>query len=159
MQWNSSDVFGLIPGIGSSISNWYSATVNASLPSAYDWNVSLPSLTGTGWNVGTNIRGAIPLVDLGNMMLLIQGGSSASSAFGGHLGDMSTTMTTDPANITAISLKPDTLGQVLWSKTYQQAPDNNTRWLTSWDPTNGVFVFMDKERATAYLMEAYCGVQ
>jgi hypothetical protein len=149
-QWNSSKVFGLIPGIGSSISNWYSGTVNASLPTAYDWNISIPSLTGTGWIVGTNIRGAIPLVSLGNMMLLIQGGSASSSAFGAHFGDMSTTMTTDPANITAISLKPDTLGQVLWSKTYPQAPDNNTRWLTSWDPANGVFVFMDKESLFHY---------
>ena len=81
-------------------------------------------------------------------MLLIQGGSASSSAFGGHLGDMSTTMTTAPANITAISLKSGTLGQVLWSKTYPQAPGNNTRWLTSWDPANGVFVFMDKESIT-----------
>jgi outer membrane protein assembly factor BamB len=149
-QWNSSKVFGLIPGIGSSISNWYSGTANASLPSAYDWNVSIPSLTGTGWIVGTNIRGAIPLVSLGNIALLIQGGSASSSAFGGHLGDMSTTMTTDPTNITAISLKPQTLGNVLWTQSYPQASGNNTRWLTSWVPTKGVFVFMDKESLVHY---------
>ena len=145
MQWNSSKVFGLIPGTGSAVSNWYSGNINASLPTAYDWNISLPSLNGAGWIVGTNIRGAVPLIDLGNIMLLIQGGSASTSAFGGHVGDMSTAITTDPTNVTAISLKPDTMGQVLWSKTYPQAPGNNSRWLTSWDPDNGVFVFMDKE--------------
>lgn len=61
------------------------------------------------------------------------------------MSDSGATVTTDPANITAISLKPSTLGQVLWTQSYPQAPDNNTRFLSAWDPTNGVFIFTDKE--------------
>jgi hypothetical protein len=73
------------------------------------------------------------------MMLLIQG------FFGGHVGIFSPLVTPYPTNITAISLKPNTLGQVLWTQSYPQVPNNVTRYLTCWDPTNGVFIFEDKE--------------
>jgi hypothetical protein len=135
-EWNSSKVFGIYAGTGTSY--WYSGTENASLPSCYDWNVSV-NLGGTGWSVGTGGRGLFPLVSLGNLALMIQG------TFGGHVGDSGATVTTDPANITAISLNPSTLGQVLWKQSYPQAPGNNTRFLYAWDPTNGVFIFTDKE--------------
>jgi hypothetical protein len=138
MQWNSSDVFGMITGSALSPSGWYSGTENASLPSAYDWNVSLTLPSGT-WSIGTAAGGPIPLISLGNMLLLVQG------TFGGHVGDSGATATTDPANITAISLKPATLGQVLWTKSYEQAPGNNTRTIRGWDPSSGVFFFQDKE--------------
>jgi hypothetical protein len=137
-QWNSSDAFGMITGAGLSPTGWYSGTENASLPSAYDWNVSV-NLQGTGWSIGTAGRGLVPLVSLGNMVLMIQG------TFGGHISDSGATITSDPANITAISINPATLGQVLWTHSYPQAPGNNTRFLSAWDPTNGVFVFSDKE--------------
>jgi hypothetical protein len=140
-QWNSSDVFGNIFGlVATAPSGWYSGTENASLPSCYDWTVSV-NLGGspTGWSIGTCARGLIPLVSVGNMALMIQG------TFGGHVGDMGATTTTDPANITAISLKQQTLGQVLWTQSYPQAPGNNTRYLSAWDPTNGIFIFTDKE--------------
>jgi outer membrane protein assembly factor BamB len=143
MQWNSSNVIGAVSSLGAGV--WYSGTADASIPSAYDWNISLPSLKGTGWTIGTNTRGAIPLIDEGNMALLIQG------TFGGHVGDMSPTVVAfDPANITAISLKPNTLGNALWTQSYPQAPGNNTRWITGWDPSNGVFIFMDKESMVHY---------
>lgn len=172
-QWNSSDVFGMASGTG--VGGWYSGnlpgntpfnytslgTTNiywngtmwvnstvrtaqgyaATLGPAYDWNVSV-SLSGTGWSVGTAALGAIPLVSLGNMALLIQG------TFGGHPGDYTAVPSTDPANITAISLNPNTLGRVLWTKSYPQAPNNNTRFLSCWDPSTGVFVFDDKEDMT-----------
>jgi outer membrane protein assembly factor BamB len=136
MQWNSSNVFGGLSGLG--VANWYSGTANASLPSAYDWNISL-SLPQGRWSIGTGGRGAFPLISLNNMMLLTQG------TFGGHVSESGATVTTDPGNITAISLKPNTLGQVLWTKTYPPAPGNNTRFLVDWDPDNGVFIFTDKE--------------
>jgi hypothetical protein len=142
-QWNSSNVFGGNQGMMGA-GNWYTGTANASLPSAYDWNVSIPTLSGTGWVVGKANLNIIPLVDVGNIALLIQG------SFGGHPGDYGATMSSDPANITAVSLKPQSLGQVLWTKSYQQAPDNNTRFLTSWDPSNGVFIFTDKESMVHY---------
>jgi hypothetical protein len=142
MQWNSSRLIG--GGAGLSPANWYSGTVNASLPSAYDWNVSIPSLRGTGWTVGLASLGIIPLVNPGDKLLLVQG------TFGGHPGDYFATVTDNPANITAISLKPGSIGQVLWSKTYQPATGNNTRLITDWDPANGVFVFGDKESMLHY---------
>ena len=136
MQWNSSKVFGTVSGTG--VGTWYSGTVNASLPSAYDWNVSLTLPLGT-WSIGTGAGGPIPLISLDNMLLLTQG------TFGGHVGDSGATVTTNLGNITAISLNPNSRGQVLWTKSYEQAPGNNTRMIRGWDPNNGVFFFEDKE--------------
>ena len=87
-QWNSSRVFGGgDPALTTAPLNWYSGTVNASLPSAYDWNVSV-NLGGspTGWGIGTagGAGGIIPLVDPGNIALMIQG------TFGTHAGDVAT---------------------------------------------------------------------
>jgi hypothetical protein len=140
-QWNSSNVFGGNQGMMGA-GNWYSGTVNANTPSAYDWNISIPSLKGTGWNVGQASLSVLPLVSLDNMMLLTQG------SFGGHPGDYGATITTDPGNITAISLQSGSTGHVLWSQTYQPEPGNNTRLITEWDPDNGVFIFADKETMT-----------
>ena len=170
-QWNSSDVFGTITGANLSPTGWYSGNIPGNCPfnysslgtntnwngttwvnstvlnsqgfsspamPAYDWNVSV-NLAGTGWSIGTAGRGLVPLINTGNLLLCTQG------TFGGHVGDSGATITSDPANITAISLNPQTLGQVLWTQAYPQAPNNNTRFLSAWDPTNGVFVFSDKE--------------
>lgn len=151
-QWNSSRVFGGgDPNLTTAPLNWYSGTVNASLPSAYDWNVSV-NLGGspTGWGIGTagGAGGIIPLVDPGNMVLMIQG------TFGTHAGDVATITTSgginlvfDPANITAINLNPAkaAIGQTLWFKSYPQAPGNVTRTIAHWDPSTGVFIFEDKE--------------
>jgi hypothetical protein len=174
-QWNSSDVFG--GGSGLSPANWYSGNVPGNCPitpgpsgtntnwngttwvnstvrasqgytatstPAYDWNITLSTLTGAGWNVGIGSLGSIPLISVGNMMLLVQG------TFGGHPGDYYATVSADPANVTAISLKPGQIGQVLWTKTYQPAPGNNTRLITDWDPVNGVYVVCDKESMVHY---------
>jgi hypothetical protein len=91
-QWNSSRVFG--GGLTSTPINWYSGAPNASLPSAYDWNVSLNLPPGT-WSIGS--VGVGPLIDLGNMALLTQG------TFGSHPNDINTLASAAPANITAIS--------------------------------------------------------
>jgi FOG: WD40-like repeat len=140
-QWNSSNVFGTNTGT-SGTGTWYSGTANASAPSAYDWTVSIPSLTGSSWSIAAANNGLIPFVDEGNMLLLVQG------SFGWHA-DMSATITasqsTDPVNVTAVSLKPGSIGSVLWTKSYAQAPANVTRTLVGWDPSNGVFMTEDKE--------------
>jgi len=144
MEWNSSRVFG--GGTSTTPANWYSGTVNASLPSMFDWNVSV-SLTGTGWSIGTGALGAIPLVNLNDRLLVIQG------TFGGHPGDYTAATTTDPANITAIDIKTVATtgiptGNTLWAKSYPQADGNNTRNIGAWDPVTGVFIFEDKESIT-----------
>lgn len=140
-QWNSSNVFGGNQGMMGA-GNWYSGTVDANTPSAYDWNISIPSLKGTGWSVGQASLSVLPLVSPENMLLLTQG------SFGGHPGDYGATITTNPGNITAISLQSGSTGHVLWSQTYQPEPGNNTRLITEWDPDNGVFIFADKETMT-----------
>jgi outer membrane protein assembly factor BamB len=144
--WNGSawapEAAMVIPGFGTfySVPAPFAAVTNA----AYDWNVSLSTLQGTGWGIGMSGLGNIPMISLGNMMLLVQG------TFGGHPGDYGATVSTDPANITAISLKPGTIGTVLWTQTYQPAPGNVTRLIVAWDPSNGVFVFGDKETMVFY---------
>jgi len=172
-QWNSSDVFGGAAGTGAG--GWYSGNYPANAPfnysslgtntnwngtnwvnstvrtaqgyvavstPAYDWNISIPSLTGSSWVIGAANNGLIPFIDQGNMMLLTQG------TFGCHV-DMTATITasvtTDPVNVTAISLKPDTFGNVMWTKSYAQAPNNVTRTLVGWDTKMGVFITEDKE--------------
>jgi hypothetical protein len=136
MQWNSSNVFGKVSGTG--VGTWYSGTANASAPGSWDWNVSLSLPSGT-WTIGTACRGLVPLISLDNVLILTQG------TFGGHISDSGATVTSDPGNITAISLKPNEIGRVMWTQTYQPAPGNNTRFISAWDPTNGVFIFTDKE--------------
>jgi hypothetical protein len=138
LQWNSSRIFG--GGSGLAPANWYSGTANASLPSCYDWNISLTLGPGT-WSFLTDFLGVYPLVSLNNIMLLVQGG------FGGHPGDFSAVLTTAGANITALNLNASkgAVGQVLWTKYYPPAPGNNTRGIEGWDPNAGVFIFWDKE--------------
>ena len=126
--------------------NWYSGSANASVASAYDYrNIPVSTLKGTGWAIGTaSLSNAVPLVNPDDKLLLVQG------TFGGHPGDYGATVSTNPANVTAISLKASSYGQVLWSKTYDPAPGNNTRIICDWDPVNGVFVFIDKEDMVHY---------
>jgi hypothetical protein len=120
-EWNSSKVFGIYSGYGTAA--WYSGTQNASASTAYDWNQSVKLGTGT-WSISQ--------VDYDNIMLLTQGSFGSPGNWQG-------------ANVTAMSLKTGSIGQVLWTKNYPAAPGNMTRSLSSWDPKAGVFVFEDKE--------------
>ncbi|MEM2107987.1 MAG: PQQ-binding-like beta-propeller repeat protein, partial [Candidatus Bathyarchaeia archaeon] len=119
-QWNSSKMH----GTGLSPTNWYSGTWNASTSANYDWNISLTLGSGT-WSINR--------ASFNNIMLLTQGsfGSPREQGTG--------------VNVTAISLKPESRGRVLWIKNYPPAPNNMTRSITDWDPDNGVFVLWDKE--------------
>ncbi len=135
MQWNSSRVIGYASG--NAVGGWYSGNINASLPSRYDWNVSVALPNGaSGWRVDR--------ARLDDMMLLVQG------SFGGHPNAPFGTVTMDGANVTAVSLKPQSLGQVLWNKNFPPAPNNVTRSLANWDPERGIFIIADKETAVMY---------
>lgn len=121
-QWNFSKV----------VTVETSGTIDAGTPARYDWNKTLPLGPGT-WTINRHI---IP----GNLMLLTQG------SFGGPR---------DPQagmNISAISLKQDSIGQILWTKYFPVAPNNETRKIMAIDETAGTFVCQDKEslRLTAY---------
>ena len=134
-QWNSSKVVGYESGTG--VGGWYSGTINASLPSRYDWNVSisLPNAAST-WRVDR--------VDYNNMALLVQG------SFGGHPTASFGTVSFDGANVTAISLKPENRGTTLWTKNFPPAENNITRSLANWDPEKGIFIIADKETGAIY---------
>jgi hypothetical protein len=140
-QWNSSRVFGGASGVG--VSPWYSGTANASTNTGtnnrYDWTIPLPTLKGT-WSIGTAAWNAVPLIAYNDKMILLQG-----AGFGGHPGDYNVQVNPAPENVTCISLKPESRGQILWSATYQNAPGNNSRVITDWDPVNNIFIFEDKE--------------
>jgi outer membrane protein assembly factor BamB len=134
-QWNSSKTVGYESGTG--VSGWYSGTINASLPSRYDWNVSisLPNSAST-WRVDR--------ADYNNMLLLVQG------SFGGHPTASFGTVSSDGANVTAISLKPEARGTTLWTKRFPPAENNITRSLANWDPERGIFIMADKETGAIY---------
>jgi outer membrane protein assembly factor BamB len=121
-QWNSSKVINADSG-------WYSGTVNASLASRYDWNASVPALNqgGGAWNI---YRDAY----YNDMILCIQG------SFG-------TGPRTNPTgiNVTAISINQADHGRVLWSKSYQQAPNNQTAQIIAVDNVARTFVVEYKE--------------
>ncbi|HEX7482310.1 MAG TPA: PQQ-binding-like beta-propeller repeat protein, partial [Candidatus Bathyarchaeia archaeon] len=144
MEWNSSNVFGKISG--TDVGTWYSGTANASLPACYDWNVSV-NLRGTGWSIGGAALSAVPLIVYNDKLVAVQG------TFGGHPGDYTAVTTTDPANITVIDIKVSSTsgkpsGNLLWTKSFEQAAGNNTRTMAAWDPDAGVFIFAEKESMT-----------
>jgi outer membrane protein assembly factor BamB len=124
-QWNSSKVINADSG-------WYSGTVNASLASRYDWNVSVSALNqgGGAWNI---YRDAY----FNDIILCLQG------SFG-------TGPRTNPTgvNVTAISINQADHGRVLWSKSYQQAPNNQTAQIIAVDNIARTFIVEYKETMT-----------
>ncbi|MCW3983794.1 MAG: PQQ-binding-like beta-propeller repeat protein [Candidatus Bathyarchaeota archaeon] len=121
-QWNSSKVFTVET----------SGTIDAGTAARYDWNKTLSVGPGT-WTVNRHI---LP----GELLLLTQG------SFGGPR---------DPQpgmNVSAVSLKSGSEGQILWTKFYPVAPNNETRKIMAIDSDAKTFVCQDKEslRLTAY---------
>ncbi|MEM4733313.1 MAG: PQQ-binding-like beta-propeller repeat protein, partial [Candidatus Bathyarchaeia archaeon] len=120
-QWNSSRVFGA--GTGLSPSNWYSGTVNASLPSRYDWNISIPWM----------MSGATIVWTFFDDILL------------GRNGSLPTIGSSGPYTMWAMSLKPAKRGQLLWMKTYDSPPNNITLLQGPVDAETRVFALAYKE--------------
>ncbi|MCW3982692.1 MAG: PQQ-binding-like beta-propeller repeat protein [Candidatus Bathyarchaeota archaeon] len=130
MQWNSSKYHQLAAGqIGAG--NWYPSSANPGFNATdvrmYDWNVSLPTVKGQGWTI---FRDAI----VGDRILLVQGSMGTGPRTEGF-----------GANITAVSVNPDSKGQILWTKYYAPAPGNVTRAIIAVDAEAGTFVTEDKE--------------
>lgn len=99
-------------------------TVATGTSPSYDWNISIPSLPSGSWSISR--------ASLDNEMLLIQGNLGDKGVWTG-------------ANITLVSLKSESRGNVLWTKSYATAPGNVTRAIVAWDPENSVFITQDKE--------------
>ncbi len=129
MQWNSSKYHQLSAGqIGAG--NWYPTTsFNASDPRMFDWNVSLPTVTGQGWSIYRDVQ-----VD--NKLLLVKGSMGTGPRTEGS-----------GADIICVSLDAtgNTAGNILWTKHYSPAPNNVTRVIVGVDFDTEVFITEDKE--------------
>jgi len=115
-QWNSSKVF----------TAETSGAINASTAARYDWNITLSSLATGTWSIIRHVAAQ-------NVLLLSKGTFGGPRAPGTGV------------DIAAISLKPNSIGQVLWSKYYPVAPNNVTRKIIAVDAEAGTFVCQDKE--------------
>ncbi len=130
-QWNSSRAIG--GGTTLTPLNWYSGTVNASIPfgqpnSCYDLNVSVPTLKGTtAWNI---YRDAY----YNDMIICMQGSFGTGQRTPG-----------EGVNVTAISINQKNFGTTLWSKYYPPAANNMTEQIIAVDNIARTFVTEDKE--------------
>jgi hypothetical protein len=113
-MWNSSKYQQLAAGqIGAG--NWYpTGTFNASDPRMYQFNASLPSVTGQGWSIFRDVV-------VGDKLILMQGSMGVGPR-----------NTPTGANLTCLSINPSSFGNILWSKNYAQAPGNVTRVIVQW---------------------------
>jgi hypothetical protein len=101
-------------------------TIDAS--QAYSWNVTLPSTIPSNLAVNYAIQDDLLLCN------------TPTQAIGGN-----TAFGTIQYTVYAISLKPESRGQILWSKTYDPPSGNITRFLGPVDKQNRVFTTLDKE--------------
>lgn len=140
-EWNTTKLISTPGGIGES--GWYtggsafgggSSIINASLASRYDFNQSITLMNGAAWSINS-------MSIYNGYLLLTQGafGGRSDTYYGGNWYG---------ANITCISTKPATWGQVLWAKFFPAPPGNITRDLAAIDQTTGVFIFEDRELLT-----------
>ncbi len=140
-QWNSSrlwDNSGTTPTIATNVS--------ASTGARYDWNVTVP------WRNGMTGTVVVLNAFLGDVMLGINGttgiGDPGYTLWGGWNNG-----TANPYTIWAISLKPETLGQLLWMNTYTTPEGSDTSvlvWPETVNPTQRVFNMYIKETMDLY---------
>ncbi|TRO47381.1 hypothetical protein E2P60_03310 [Candidatus Bathyarchaeota archaeon] len=152
-QWNSTNIFG-----GAGAASFFALspkslaaqrqTIDASQSYFYDWNVTVSGLgPGTWYIVYMGSLGGFnggPMVNVDDIVVLMQT-SSGWAPLGGVGWQYANTENFDGANITAISLKPGSRGQILWAKNFPAPSNGATRFVTAWDPEVGVFVTTDSE--------------
>ena len=137
-QWNSSRMWAWGWSSEGGKTPAYGITLNGTLDyqtkqSCYDWNVTLPNLGPGAWsiaNLGSQTC-ANPAVSLDNVLLMVQSNASM-------------------ANVTAISLKPESRGSIMWQKTINSDGTYVTEALQTWDPEAGVFVTYNRETLQYY---------
>jgi outer membrane protein assembly factor BamB len=130
-DWTSSNYF-----------QWRPVGKNANASAAYSWNVTIPDLPGSA-------APAIFRVLQDDVMV----GTSTT------LGGLAGTSTPDPYTIWAISLKPQTRGQLMWLKNYPAPPNNLTRSIAQVDPVSRVIVINEKETLCYYGINLDTGTQ
>jgi hypothetical protein len=121
-------------GSGANALQWRTVGKVINMTAAYSWNKTLS----TPVTPGSTIIDAVP-----DDLVLV---STVTSA--GSRGVSNTPLAyglTLPYNVSAISLAPDTLGQVLWTKNYPGIPSNITRLYYGLDPSTNIYMMYDKE--------------
>ncbi len=121
----STDEFG---GVSANALQWRPNGKTVNMSTAYSWNVTLPASVPSG----SSINYVIP-----NDLLLC---NTPTQTLGGNVAFSTITYT-----VYAISLKPATRGQLLWSKVYTPPGGNITRQIGPVDKLNRVFTTIDKE--------------
>lgn len=99
-----------------------SGEINAS--NSFSWNKTIPNLPAGSWSIEN--------VFYDDLILCSQGNFGTRGNWEG-------------ANMTAISINPLSLGNILWTKHYPAPEGNATRQLGTVDPISRVIVFRDKE--------------
>ena len=128
--WNMSTITSLASSLNFSP---VGKTANAS--TAYTWNVTIPDLPGTA-------APAIVKV-LGDDLIL-----GRSTAFAGMMADG--TPTDNMFTMWALSLKPQSRGQLMWLKNYTAPQGQITLRLGPVDPINRIFTVCSQEEMKAY---------
>ena len=136
-QWNSTKPF-----FGAGLTPTQSGTYDASLPSTYDWNISIP------WrNTMTSVT--VIAAWYNDLMLCYEGHLPSVGGFGGNYWD--------PYTYFAVNLDKSkgAIGSVLWRKTLNPPPGNISVVQGGVDPVNHVFLEAYKETMqwVAYSMD------
>lgn len=130
-QWNSTR---LILDYTAGIRPSWTGTFNASLPYAYDWNISIP------WRNNMALTPTVFAAYYNDIMLCYNGTLPAS-------GFRTSAISIAPYTYFAVNLNQSTgqVGAVQWMKTYDPIIQNITVIMGGNDPTQGVFLEKLKE--------------
>jgi hypothetical protein len=134
--WNNTAAWALTGGsseadTSSAAFQWRPVGENINASNAYSWNVSVSGLAANA-QVFAILQGDVLLLSANFPSLFM---SAMTGSFGAP----------NNCQVWAVSLKQDTLGQVLWTKTYDAPEGNLTRGIVTFDATNRVFIMLDKE--------------
>ena len=121
-------------GSGANALQWRTVGKVVNMVSAYSWNTTLS----TPITPGSTIIDAVP-----DYLVLVSTPTSAGSRGVSNTPVMANQ--TLPYNVSAISIAPDTLGQVLWTKNYPGIAANITRLYYGLDATTDIYMMYDKE--------------
>ncbi len=144
LQWNSSKVFPLsVPGSGMYKNE--TGTFNAGLPSAYDWNISLP--------IANTLTGSITMrAAIYNDVLLCSNGTVSSA-------DRDVYFNTETSTFWAVSLKPESRGQTLFGPTNYQMTMSDGTWNDFVSAGQGIFLMVNLPSYTWTGYSMYTGQQ
>ncbi len=139
--WNASDIPELLLGQESGTNMWQWRPVGKTVDgaAAYSWNVTIPDILG--------LQTPTILEVLDDRII----GQSGLTTMGGRYG------TVDPWTMWAISLKPDSRGQLLWKKNYPAPPGNQTIQIGPMSLEDGVFIIRNKETLSYYAYDLDTG--